>query len=132
MMAIHPDDQQKLFEELLTVMPSKGMDLNMDAFNRLPFMDACVREAMRLFPPVPLIARAPTEPIVLNGTEIPAGIPIVIGIRQVQRCAEYWGNDAHDFRPERFLVDNPPHKEHPGCYLPFSFGLRNCIGRNAI
>lgn len=129
MMAIHTDCQQRMFDELITVMPNKDMDLTTDMLSKLPFMDACIRESLRLFPTVPLIGRSPAEPIVLNNTEIPPGVTVILGIRQIQRQQEYWGEDAHLYKPERFLGDNASYKEIPGCYIPFSSGPRNCIGK---
>lgn len=129
MIAIHEEYQERLFEELVALMPNKDMDLSQEILSKLPFMDACLRESMRLFPTVPLIGRAPTATIKLNNFEIPAGVPVVVGIRQIQRRTEYWGEDAHLYRPERFLKENLGHKESSGIYLPFSMGQRNCIGR---
>lgn len=128
-MAIHEDYQKWMFDELISVMPTKDMDLTTEILSKLKFMDACIRETMRLFPTVTLIGRTAVEPIVLNNAEIPAGLPIMVGIRQIHRRTDYWGNDAHLFRPERFLSDAANYKDNPGCYLPFSMGPRNCIGK---
>lgn len=110
-------------------MPNKDMDLTTDILANLPLMDACLRESMRLFPTVPLIGRSCAQPFVLNDVEIPTGATVIVGIRQIQRRKEYWGEDAHLFRPDRFLADNAPNKDNPGCYVPFSMGPRNCIGK---
>lgn len=129
MTAIHEEYQQKMFEELLEVMPDKDVDLTTEHLSKLTYMDACIKESMRLFPTVPLIGRSPIESLVLNNAEIPPGLPVFIGIRQVQRQPEYWGKDAHLFRPERFFAENANYKENSGCYIPFSMGQRNCIGK---
>lgn len=129
MLAIHEDYQQRVFEELITVMPNKDVELTAEQLMKLRLMDACIRESLRLFPTVPMIGRAPIEPIVLNNTEIPPGLPVMLGIRQIQRQPEYWGEDAHLYRPERFMDENAKYKEYPGSYLPFSAGQRNCIGK---
>lgn len=78
---------------------------------------------MRLYPTVPVIGRVTIEPIELNGIEIPANVPLFIGIRQIQRRKDYWGENANEFDPDRF--DRPINMN---AYLAFSSGLRNCIG----
>lgn len=97
----------------------------MNELNSLKYLELCIKESLRLFPTVPMIGRCPSEPIVLNGVEIPPGLPVMIGIRQLQRKKEYWGANALDFEPKRFKdsKDN-------AAYLPFSMGQRNCIGKD--
>lgn len=130
MLAMHEEKQQKVYEELLSVMTTKDMDLTAAHLNKLTYLDQCIRESLRLFPTVPLIGRSPSEPIVLNNVEIPAGLPVIIGIRQIQRHAEYWGEDAHIFKPERFASDaDQTFKSFPAAYIPFSLGPRNCLGK---
>lgn len=113
-------------------MPDRDMDLTSEHLSKLTYMDACIKETLRLFPTVPLIGRAPSEPIVINNVEIPPGTPVFLGIRQVQRQTAYWGKDAHIFQPERFFAENAQHKENSGCYIPFSLGSRNCIGKKSF
>lgn len=125
MLAIHPNCQEKVYQELLDANISAENDITLKQLNSLNYMEKCIKEAMRLFPTVPVIGRVTTEPIILDGVEIPADIPLIIGIRQIQRKEEYWGDNANDFRPERF--DNNTHEHN--AYLVFSLGLRNCIGK---
>lgn len=130
MLAMHPECQEKVFEELLNIMPNSDLDLNPTLINKMIYLDQCIREAQRLFPTVPLIGRTSNETINLNGYEIPPNLPIFIGIRQIHRREDYYGSDAHLYKPERFRPnEHHPNKDQQGIYLPFSLGPRNCIGK---
>lgn len=130
MLAMHEDYQQKVFDELSTIMPNPDVDLTPSHINRMIYLDQCLRETQRLFPTVPLIGRSALETFNLNGYDIPPNIPIFIGIRQIHRQPDYYGNDAHLFKPHRFKpMEHHPNKEIPGMYIPFSLGVRNCIGQ---
>lgn len=129
LLAMHPDHQQTLFEELKRVMPNKDTDLTVDHLNQLDFTTRCIMESLRLFPTVPFIARTPAMPIKINGIVIPAGVPIIMANGQIHRREEYWGNDAKQFNPNRFLrPECRPERQVPGSFLGFSHGPRNCIG----
>lgn len=129
---MHPECQKKVFEELLSIMPNTDVDLNPTLINKMIYLDQCVREAQRLFPTVPMIGRTSTETITLNDYEIPANVPIFVGIRQIHRKKEYYGSDALLFKPDRFKPnEHHPNKDQQGMYLPFSLGQRNCIGNSS-
>lgn len=129
MLAMHPECQQKVFEEILAVMPNPDVDLTPIHLNRMVYLDQCLREAQRLFPTVPLIGRRAQETTNINGFDIPPNLPIFIGIRQIHRRKDYYDN-ALEYIPERFKPnEHHPNKEMPGSYIPFSLGQRNCIGK---
>lgn len=128
MLALHPKYQEKVFQEVLEIMPDPKMDLSQADLDKLPFTDLCLRETLRLFPSIPCIARYSTKPITMaNGTIVPANVPIVIGLRQIQTQEEYYGPTAKQFNPNRFndeVTKNLPSAAN----IPFSYGPRNCIG----
>lgn len=129
LLAMHPDHQQTLFDELKRVMPHKDTDLTASHLNQLDFTTRCIKESLRLFPTVPFIARTPDQPIKINGIVIPAGVPIIMANGQIHRREEYWGNDAKQFNPNRFLrPECRPECQVAGSMLGFSYGPRNCIG----
>lgn len=106
-------------------MPDNDAEFTQSDFDKLEFTELCICETLRLFPAVPLIARAPSKPIILNnGVEIPPDVPIVFGIRQVHMQEKYYGPTVNMFNPYRFNDDAV--KNLPACtYLPFSYGPRN-------
>jgi cytochrome P450 family 135 len=87
------------------------------------YLDAVVKEAMRLRPAFPLTARLATEPFELPGLTIPSGTMIAPYITLVNRRPELYP-DPLTFRPERFL------DTRAGTYtwIPFGGGPRRCIG----
>lgn len=128
MLALHPEYQERVFQEILTVMPEKDTELTQAHLDKLEFTDLCIRETLRIFPTAPIIARVASKPIRLsNNVEVPPGVPIVFGIRQIHIRKDYYGPTVNEFNPLRFLDDDV--KNLPGgCYIPFSHGARNCIG----
>lgn len=130
MLAMHPEYQEKVFQEIYEMMPDKDVELCQEDLDKLTFTDLCVRETLRLFPIAPLICREAKKPIKLsNNVEVPVGVPIIFGLRQVHLQERYYGPTAHIFNPNRFLdeqVKNLP----PSAYIPFSYGPRNCIGES--
>lgn len=128
MLALHPKYQEKVYQEILTVMPEKDTELTQAHLDKLEFTELCIRETLRLFPTAPIIARVASKPIKLsNNVELPAGVPIVFGIRQIHIREEYYGSTVNEFNPLRFL-DKDIKSLPASCYVPFSYGARNCIG----
>ncbi|HTT30264.1 MAG TPA: cytochrome P450 [Solirubrobacteraceae bacterium] len=89
------------------------------------YLDAVVKESLRVRPVIPGVGRVVRgEPFRLNGYEIPPGIEINPSIRLIHRRKDLYP-DASAFRPERFLVENPPDTY---TWIPFGGGTRRCIG----
>ncbi|THV06953.1 cytochrome P450 [Dendrothele bispora CBS 962.96] len=138
----HKDVQAKLRQELLAV----GTDSpSMDELSALPYLDAFVREVLRLHAPVTFIARAAVkddiiplkEPVIdVNGktlTElhVKKGQLIQIPIQSMNKDKKLWGEDAWEFKPERWGKEPEAAHEIPGVWshlLTFIGGTRACIG----
>lgn len=127
MLALHPQHQEKVFEEILRIMPTKDVDLTQSDLDKLVFTELCIRETLRLFPTAPVIARVATKPIQLTNCIVPPNIPMIFGLRQIHLQPKYYGSTAHIFDPDRFLNENFQNLPN-AAYIPFSFGPRNCIG----
>lgn len=87
---------------------------------------ACFLEALRIFPPIPVIARLSIEDDVLEGRHIPAKTSLVISQWVTHRDERFWPN-ALSFKPERFIDCNLKYAQD-GTYFPFALGARACIG----
>lgn len=128
MLAMHPEHQEKVFEEIMSILPDKNADLTPTDLDQLVFTDLCIRETLRLFPTAPIVGRIASKPIKLsNNVEVPPGVPFLFGFRQTHIQEKYYGHTANLFNPNRFLDEHI--KNLPGAaYIPFSYGPRNCIG----
>lgn len=93
------------------------------------YLNAVLNEGMRLYPAVPYIPRQRSveREDEIDGFDVPAGAIIFVGVWHIHRATEYWGPDAHLFRPERWLHNV---ERHRAAFLPFSVGSRVCIGEH--
>jgi cytochrome P450 len=90
---------------------------------RETYLDAVVKETLRMRPPVLDAIRTATEEIELGGYRIPPGTLVSVGFTVSHRSPELW-DDPLAFRPERFLEGRPT----PYAYTPFGGGNRRCPG----
>ncbi|KYN04056.1 PREDICTED: probable cytochrome P450 4aa1 [Cyphomyrmex costatus] len=98
----------------------------MQDLKRMKCLDMCIKESLRLYPSVPLVARTLGEDVKLGKYIIPAGCGVFISPYCTHRLSHHFP-DPHDFKPERFNSENSEGR-HPYAYIPFSAGPRNCIG----
>ena len=87
------------------------------------YLDAVVKEVLRVRPVLSIAARRLHQPFELGGHTLPAGVHVAPCIYLAHRRREAWG-DPTAFRPERFLEASPA----PYTYLPFGGGVRRCAG----
>ena len=87
------------------------------------YLEATIKEALRLRPVLPAVGRHLTAPLEIGGHLLPAGVSINPSIYLLHRRPDLYP-EPYAFRPERFL-DNPP-----GTYewIPFGGGIRRCLG----
>lgn len=127
--ARHPDIQQKLYEEVSEVLHGREKDdILWDDLPKLTYLTAVIKESLRINPPVTFIQRVTTEPLIIEGYEIPEGSVMNIIIYNVLNNPTMW-EDPLMFNPDRFSAENSE-KRDPFSYVPFSAGPRNCIGQN--
>jgi cytochrome P450 len=91
-------------------------------------------EALRLYPPVVAMLRRAAADIELDDggrrIEVAEGTEVILPVLAWHHDADYWGDDVHEFRPDRFDRGRRPARSPPsGAYLPFSAGPRVCIGQ---
>ncbi|XP_065082891.1 cytochrome P450 4C1-like [Ochlerotatus camptorhynchus] len=128
MLAIHPEVQERCYQELMEVCPEEDQPISYKDAANLTYLEMVCKETMRLLPAVPIMARVTSGDIKLNDRHtIPANCTIIMGIFQIHRDPKIWGPNADNFDPDNFLPDNVA-KRHPYSYIPFSAGPRNCVG----
>ncbi|ALC46388.1 Cyp313a5 [Drosophila busckii] len=129
LLSMFPQYQQKAFEEILSLFPDRGdFEVTYADVQQMVYLDLIINESMRVMAPVPVVSRQTSEDVLLtNGIVIPKGVQIAIDIFHLHRSKSIWGEDAETFNPDHFLPHNFQEK-HPYAYIPFTKGIRNCIG----
>ncbi|CAI5733753.1 unnamed protein product [Hyaloperonospora brassicae] len=136
MLSQNPAVETKLRNEILAQIPDLSSDMaytpSSEDVNRVPYLEACIRELLRLYPSAPLITtHCVKDTVFSDGTFVPAKTDIGIALFSAGRLTSVWGEDALAFRPERFL-DSDTGDVMPMSatrFAPFSAGPRVCVGQ---
>lgn len=117
-----PDVLARVRAEIAAVAGDGGRTAPEDV-GRLEYLDAVVKETMRLDPVIPDVMRVLKRSMRIGGVDLPAGVGAAPNIHAAHRRPEAWP-DPLAFRPERFIGTRPSPYE----YLPFGGGSRRCLG----
>jgi cytochrome P450 len=125
LIATHSSVEVKLVEEWGRILG--GRSPTPDDLTNLPYTDAVITEAMRVYPPVYLIGREATTDLELGGYRVKRGDTIFMSQWVSHRDPRYFGPDPESFRPERWL-DGLAKRIPKYAYFPFGGGPRVCLG----
>lgn len=130
-----PQAYEKAHDEVLQEVGGKAsagrehsQDLGFDDLSRLKYCTACIRETVRLHPPVPVDPKvAFGDDVLPDGSIISKGDYVFYGPYQMARDLKIWGEDAAEWRPERWLEMESEPSTFVNC--AFQAGPRICLGR---
>ncbi|XP_059454173.1 cytochrome P450 CYP73A100-like [Corylus avellana] len=127
----HPTVQRKIRDEISTAL--KGQPVTESNLHELPYLQATVKETLRLHSPIPLLVpHMNLEEAKLGGYTIPKESKVVVNAWWLSNNPEWWKN-PEEFRPERFLEEEGGTDAAVGGkvdfrFLPFGMGRRSCPG----
>lgn len=124
MLGQHQDIQQLAYEEVNSVIKE---NMTVSAYSNLKYLERVIKESLRLCPPVPYISREVVNESKVGNLILGPKTDVSIHIFDIHRDPKHFP-DPEKFDPDRFLPMNTENR-HPFAYIPFSAGLRNCIGQ---
>ncbi|GAB6023574.1 Cytochrome P450 4V2 [Chamberlinius hualienensis] len=127
--AAFPQIQIKINEELDSIFETddNNPEVTPKHMQKMKYLNCVIKESIRLISPVPNYGRNLNEAIDICGYKIPAGTDVCLLVSFLHRNPSVFQN-PDSFNPDRFLPENSVNRD-PFDYLPFSTGLRNCIGQ---
>ncbi|KAE9418394.1 hypothetical protein Angca_004160 [Angiostrongylus cantonensis] len=122
-----PECQRKVHKELDSVFGDSDRLPTPEDLRKLVYLEKCIKESLRLTPPVPLVARKLSNNVVIGDVTLPEGLTVVVWPMPTARDERYWER-PEQFYPEHFDAEKVA-KRSAYAYIPFSAGPRNCIGQ---
>ena len=122
----HPEVLQRLQQEVDRVLG--GRTPTLADLPHLPYTQSVFEEALRLYPPAPMIIRMVHKDATLWDYTLPAGSRVLVSIFNIHHHPEFWP-DPDRFDPDRFAPGNKEQR-HRLAYMPFGAGQHTCIGNN--
>ncbi|TLD14908.1 hypothetical protein PspLS_10792 [Pyricularia sp. CBS 133598] len=125
----HQDEKRQVTDELFKTFSAES-EIDTFSASRLRYLDAVVKESLRLFPPAPnaLPRKTPSKGNWVGDVFVPGNT--ILGLWQwtINRTKSNFA-DPHSFRPERWLGEERFASDHKDAFHPFSYGPRDCIGQ---
>ncbi|XP_039167800.1 cytochrome P450 76A1 [Eucalyptus grandis] len=124
---LNPDSKVKVEAELSRVVGSNRKFLETD-IDQLPYLQAVVKETMRLHPPVPfLLPRRAIRDTIFMGYNVPKNTQVFVNAWAIGRDPDVWENPMA-FKPDRFIGSKLDYKGQHYEFIPFGAGRRMCAG----
>lgn len=140
MMCKNPLVQEKIAQEVRHVTCTQETKPNIDDFvaniteatlEKMHYLHAALTETLRLYPAVPVDGRtAETDDILPDGYKLKKGDGVYYMAYAMGRMRYIWGDDAGEFRPERWLQDSTFQPQSPFKFIAFHAGPRICLGKD--
>lgn len=122
----------------MSILPEKDSEFTEESIKNMPYLRACIKEALRVYPLAVGNIRVNQKDVVLSGYRVPAGSNVLMISTSLNMDENHYPR-AKEFLPERWL--RPEQTEEnvkalkpssPFVFLPFGFGARSCIGRRIV
>lgn len=128
-MGCHPDIQEKVIQELDEIFGDSDRPATFQDTLEMKYLERCLMETLRLYPPVPVIARNIKHDLKLVSGDytIPAGTTVIMTTFKMHRQPHIYPN-PEVFNPDNFLPEKTASR-HYYAFVPFSAGPRSCVGR---
>lgn len=126
LLSTHRDWQARAREEVLQTFGNNPPSL--EGLNHLKTVNMILYEVLRMYPPVPLVPRMVYKDAKLGELSLPAGTLLSFQLICIHRDKELWGEDAEEFRPDRFSGGISKATKGNYAFFPFGWGPRICIG----
>ncbi|KAL1518132.1 hypothetical protein ABEB36_001803 [Hypothenemus hampei] len=128
-LAQNPKHQAKMYEELCEVLGTDPkIEITTSQINDLHYSDRVIKEALRIYQPVPLIERKIEEEWIIDeAIKVPKNTTVAIFLYGMSHDPNVF-SEPEKFNPDRFLAEQI-RERHNFAYVPFSAGPRNCIGQ---
>ncbi|XP_073124152.1 cytochrome P450 714A1-like [Henckelia pumila] len=124
LLALHPQWQSRIREEVDDVCHANGEGLCADSLHKLKTTAMVIHEVLRLYPPAAFVSREALQETKIGHIVVPKGVCLWTLIPTLHRDPDIWGADANEFNPQRFAngISN--------VYIPFGLGPRLCLGKS--
>ncbi|KAL1854027.1 hypothetical protein VTK73DRAFT_8826 [Phialemonium thermophilum] len=126
----HPEVLRRVTDEVRSTFASE-QEITLTSVGNLPYMLACLNEAMRRYPPVPIGTPrvVPAAGMQIAGYDVPEKTVVAVWQYAAYHSTQNF-REPFEYRPERFLHDPKYENDKIEVLQPFSVGPRNCLGRN--
>ncbi|XP_001951034.3 cytochrome P450 4C1 [Acyrthosiphon pisum] len=128
LLAIHPEIQDKVYDEIYEVLGDGDQTITIEDTTKLVYLEQCLRETLRLYPIGPLLLRQLQDDVkIFSGDHtLPKGTTCIISPICTHHIPELYPN-PWSFNPDNFDAENVS-KRHKFSFIAFSGGPRGCIG----
>ena len=126
LLAQHPEMLERLRAEQRQVLGDRD-DLTLDDLRAMPLLEATIKEALRMYPPIILLMRKVVNPFEYDGYAIEPGDMLFSSPAVAHYIPEVFA-DPYKFDPDRFMPERAEDKKHPMGWIAFGAGRHRCMG----
>ncbi len=124
-LGVHPEIKQRVVDEQARVLPGRESLALADQLKQMIYLDATIKETLRVLPPTSTANRRFTQTVVLDGVRYQKGWAVIAEPRIAHIMPDHFA-DPDKFDPDRFLPDRNEGKGYT--YIPFGGGVHACLG----